>query len=123
MLLVGLTGGIGSGKSTVARLLEDRGAVVFDADLLAREAAPSPWRELVRVYRRLEARGELRGGRFVSGISGEQFALPEAVPALRAVRRAGRDGHERVELCAADPLNLCGVVLPGPRVPAVLGLS
>jgi ATP-dependent Lhr-like helicase len=97
-----------------------RWGVVF-RDLLAREAAPPPWRELVRVYRRLEARGELRGGRFVSGFSGEQFALSDAVPALRAVRRAGRDRAERVELSATDPLNLAGVVLPGPRIPAVLG--
>jgi ATP-dependent Lhr-like helicase len=104
----------------VAAQLLRRWGVVF-RDLLAREAAAPPWRELVRVYRRLEARGELRGGRFVSGFSGEQFALPDAVPALRAVRRAPRDGRERVDLSAADPLNLAGVVLPGPRVAAVLG--
>ncbi len=89
-------------------------------DLLAREDAP-PWRELVRVYRTLEARGSVRGGRFVEGRSGEQFALPEAVDALRAVRRAPRQDGERVELSAADPLNLAGILLPGPRVPAGLG--
>jgi ATP-dependent Lhr-like helicase len=94
--------------------------VVF-RDLLARETAPPPWRELLRVYRALEARGATRGGRFVAGFTGEQFALPEAVDALRALRRAPRVGAERVELCGADPLNLAGILTPGPRVPAVLG--
>jgi ATP-dependent Lhr-like helicase len=93
-----------------------RYGVVF-RDLLAREEAP-PWRELLRVYRTLEARGTIRGGRFVAGRSGEQFALPEAVDALRAVRRAARDGAERVEVSAADPLNLVGILTPGPRFPA-----
>jgi ATP-dependent Lhr-like helicase len=97
-----------------------RWGVVF-RDLLAREAAAPPWRDLLRVYRRREARGELRGGRFVSGFSGEQFAVPGAVDALRAVRRAPREGHERLELSAADPLNVVGVLTPGPRVPATLG--
>ncbi len=97
-----------------------RWGVVF-RDLLAREAAPPPWRELLLVYRRREARGEIRGGRFVTGFSGEQFALPEAVDALRAVRRAARHGQERVELSATDPLNLVGLVTPGARVPATLG--
>jgi ATP-dependent Lhr-like helicase len=94
--------------------------VVF-RDLLLRESAPPPWRELLRVYRTLEARGAIRGGRFVAGFTGEQFALPEAVDALRAVRRAPRDGSERVELCGADPLNVAGILTPGARVPAVLG--
>jgi ATP-dependent Lhr-like helicase len=72
----------------------------------------------MRIYRRLEARGEIRGGRFVSGFSGEQFALPEAVGKLRAVRR--RDGSEElIAVSAVDPLNLTGIVTPGPRVPAV----
>ncbi len=88
-------------------------------DLLARETGAPPWRELLGVYRRLEARGTIRGGRFVAGFSGEQFALPEAVEALRAVRRAPRLG-ERIELSAADPLNLAGVLTPGERVPATL---
>jgi ATP-dependent Lhr-like helicase len=96
-----------------------RYGVVF-RELLAREDAP-PWRELVRVYRRLEARGSVRGGRFVEGRSGEQFALPEAVDALRAVRRIARQGAERVEVPAADPLNLVGILTPGARVPAQLG--
>ncbi|HYG66570.1 MAG TPA: DEAD/DEAH box helicase, partial [Anaeromyxobacteraceae bacterium] len=103
----------------VARQYLRRYGVVF-RDLLAREAVPPPWRELVRVYRALEARGELRGGRFVSGFSGEQFALQEAVDALRAVRRAPREG-ERLEVSASDPLNLAGILTPGPRVAAVLG--
>ncbi len=97
-----------------------RYGVVF-RDLLARESAPPPWRELLRVYRSMEARGAVRGGRFVAGFTGEQFALPEAVDALRAARRAPREGTEHVEISAADPLNLVGILTPGPRVPAVLG--
>ena len=98
-----------------------RWGVVF-RDLLAREADAPPWREMVRVLRRREERGTLRGGRFVSGFSGEQFALPGAVEALRGVRRSARHGQERVELSAADPLNLIGLLTPGVRVPATLGL-
>jgi ATP-dependent Lhr-like helicase len=97
-----------------------RYGVVF-RDLLARESAPPPWRDLLRVYRSLEARGALRGGRFVAGFTGEQFALPEAVDALRAARRAPREGSERIDVSAADPLNLVGILTPGARVPAVLG--
>jgi len=97
-----------------------RYGVVF-RDLLARESAPPPWRELLGVYRRQEAQGLLRGGRFVSGFTGEQFARPEAIDALRAVRRTEREGAERVELSASDPLNLIGVLTPGARVSAVLG--
>jgi ATP-dependent Lhr-like helicase len=97
-----------------------RYGVVF-RDLLARESRPPPWRDLVRTYRAMEARGALRGGRFVAGFTGEQFALPEAVDALRAVRRTAREGTERIEASAADPLNLVGVLTPGARIPAVLG--
>jgi len=97
-----------------------RWGVVF-RDLLAREAGAPPWRELLPIYRRREARGEIRGGRFVSGFSGEQFAQAEAVSALRAVRRAPGERRERVELSGADPLNLVGVVLPGEKVPFTLG--
>jgi len=88
--------------------------------LLERERALPPWRELLGALRRLEARGEIRGGRFVDGMSGEQFAHPDAVAALRAVRR--RDaGGELISLSAADPLNLVGILTPGPRIPALAG--
>ena len=87
--------------------------------LLAREAAwLPPWRDLLRVYRRLEARGEIRGGRFVAGFSGEQYALPEAIGLMREIRRRPSDGPW-VSLSAADPLNLVGVLTPGPRLAAL----
>jgi ATP-dependent Lhr-like helicase len=85
--------------------------------LLARETNTAPWRELARVYRRLEARGEIRGGRFVTGMSGEQFALGEAVDRLREVRRTPLN-DALIAISAADPLNLAGIVIPGDRVPA-----
>ncbi len=103
----------------VARQLLRRYGVVA-RDLLAREAHVPTWRELLLVYRRLEARGEIRGGRFVAGLGGEHFALPEAVEALRAVRRLEARG-ETVRVSACDPLNLVGILTPGPRVPAMLG--
>jgi len=77
-----------------------------------------PWRELLQVYRRLEARGEVRGGRFVSGLSGEQFALPEAVELARQVRRTKPDGNQ-ISISAADPLNLCGIITTGERIAAI----
>jgi ATP-dependent Lhr-like helicase len=87
--------------------------------LIAREADwLPPWRELLFCYRRLEARGEIRGGRFVAGLSGEQFAAPEAVGLLREMRRRTREG-EWVSLSAADPLNLLGILTPGARLPAL----
>jgi ATP-dependent Lhr-like helicase len=89
-------------------------------DLLAREAGAPPWRDLVRVYRRMEMRGEIRGGRMVAAFVGEQFALPEALDALRAVRKEPKTGAV-VRLSACDPLNLVGILSPGPRVPAHLG--
>ena len=101
----------------LAQLLLRRYGVVF-RDVVAAESFTVPWRDLLRALRRLEARGLVRGGRFVSGFVGEQFSLPEALEALRAVRRSPRTG-ERVRLSAADPLNLTGVILPGPRIPAV----
>lgn len=89
--------------------------------LLAREAQwLPPWRELLRVYRRLEARGEIRGGRFIAGLSGEQFALAEAIPLLRKARSRQRDGR-LVVIAATDPLNLVGILTAGPRAPAVAG--
>src|SRR5439155_22373129 len=84
-----------------------RYGVVFRR-LLAREANAAPWRELIRAYRRLEARGEVRGGRFVSGMSGEQFALADAVERLREVRRMPADSRLHL-ISAADPLNLAGI--------------
>ncbi|MFC3130146.1 DEAD/DEAH box helicase [Coralloluteibacterium stylophorae] len=89
--------------------------------LLAREAGwLPPWRELLRVYQRLEARGEIRGGRFVDGLVGEQFALPDALGLLRNLRRRERDG-QALTVAATDPLNLVGTLLVGARVPAVAG--
>ncbi|HWV55830.1 MAG TPA: DEAD/DEAH box helicase [Longimicrobiales bacterium] len=96
-----------------ARTLLRRYGVVFRR-VLEKETGVPPWRELARVYRRLEARGEIRGGHFVAGVSGEQFALPEAVAGLRAARRAGQDGHA-IALSPADPLELDGLFAPGPR--------
>ena len=93
-----------------------RYGVVFRR-LLAREAIAAPWRELAGVYRRLEARGEIRGGRFVSGMSGEQFALPRAVERLREVRRTPATGA-LLAISTADPLNLAGIVTTGDRVRA-----
>jgi ATP-dependent Lhr-like helicase len=86
--------------------------------LLTRETHAAPWRDLTRVYRRLEARGEIRGGRFVSGMSGEQFALPDAVERLREVRRTRPDGS-LITISTADPLNLAGIVTAGDRLRAV----
>ena len=122
----------------VARILLKRYGVVFKR-LLEREGIVLPWRILLRIYHRLEARGEIRGGRFVAGISGEQFALPEAVGMLRAIRRTrtgamdfglrspARESEESgssvdteslVSVSAADPLNLVGIITPGGRVTA-----
>jgi ATP-dependent Lhr-like helicase len=84
-------------------------------DLLTREAGAPAWRDLLPVLRRMEARGQIRGGRFVVGFTGEQFARPEALDVLRAVRRAG-DTHEAIDIPSADPLNLTGIILPGARV-------
>jgi ATP-dependent Lhr-like helicase len=104
----------------IAHTLLRRYGVVFWR-LLQREAAwLPPWRDLLRVLRRLEARGDLRGGRFVAGISGEQFALPEAVGLLRETRRTPPTGA-LVSVSGADPLNLVGTLLPGPRIAALAG--
>jgi ATP-dependent Lhr-like helicase len=104
----------------VARALLLRYGVVFWR-LIEREAAwLPPWRDLLRVYRRLESRGDIRGGRFVAGFSGEQFALPDAVATLREVRRQPASGA-LVSLSGADPLNLAGILTPGPRLAALTG--
>jgi ATP-dependent Lhr-like helicase len=102
-----------------ARALLRRYGIVFRR-LLAREVNALPWRDLTREFRRLEARGEIRGGRFVSGMSGEQFAAPEAVERLREARRTSPNGR-LLTISAADPLNLTGVITAGPRVRAVTG--
>jgi ATP-dependent Lhr-like helicase len=101
-----------------ARQLLRRWGVVF-RDILARESLAPAWRDLLVVLRRMEARGEIRGGRFASGFVGEQFALPEALDLLRAVRRS--PGTEEIRVPAADPLNLAGILLPGARVSALSG--
>ena len=99
-------------------LLRRYGIVI--RDLLAREANLPPWREMLMAFRRLEDRGEIRGGRFVDGFLGEQFALPVAVESLRAMRNQPLSG-ETITLSAADPLNLVGILVPGERVPAISG--
>jgi ATP-dependent Lhr-like helicase len=104
----------------IARTLLRRYGVVAWR-LLEREAARlPPWRDLLRIYRTLESRGEIRGGRFIAGIPGEQYALPDAVGLLRETRRKKPDGS-LVSISAADPLNLAGILTPGPRVPALTG--
>jgi ATP-dependent Lhr-like helicase len=97
-----------------ARLLLRRWGVVV-REVLARETRMPPWRVVLGALRTLEARGEIRGGRFVAGFGGEQFALPEAVAELREVRRTPPD-RALVVISAADPLNLAGIVTPGERV-------
>jgi len=102
-------------------MLLRRYGVVF-RDLLARETNLPRWRELQIAFRRLEDRGEVRGGRFVDGFIGEQFALPVAVESLRSNRKLPANG-ERVVIAAADPLNLVGIIVPGERIPAISGRS
>jgi len=104
---------------TQARALLKRYGVIFRR-LLTREPNAAPWRELARVYRRLEARGEIRGGRFVTGMSGEQFALPEAVTTLREIRRTPADARLTV-ISACDPLNLIGILTTSDRIRAIPG--
>jgi ATP-dependent Lhr-like helicase len=102
----------------VARTLLKRWGVVCWQLSRTEAAWLPPWRELVGCLRRLEARGEIRGGRFIAGLTGEQFALPEAVGALREIRRKPPQDQD-VSLSAVDPLNLTGYLIPGPRVPAL----
>ena len=101
-----------------ARALLARYGVVFWRLLAQEPGWLPPWRDLLRVYRRLEARGEIRGGRFVAGFSGEQFALPDAVGLMREIRRRPASG-EWVSLSGADPLNLIGILTPGQRLSAL----
>ncbi len=100
-----------------ARIALARYGVVFRR-LTERENTSPPWRDLVRVLRRMEARGEIRGGRFVNGVWGEQYALGEAVTLLRSIRRKEKQGT-LVAISAADPLNLIGIITPGRRIPAI----
>jgi len=99
------------------KMLLDRYGVVF-RDLVQRETLLPRWRDLLLMFRKLEDRGEVRGGRFVSGFVGEQFALPLAVDSLRAIRKLEPCG-EIVTLSAADPLNLAGIIVPGERISAI----
>ena len=103
----------------IAWQLLRRYGVVFRR-LVQRENVLAPWRDILRVYRRLEARGEIRGGRFVGGFSGEQYALPEAIGLLRTTRREQSEG-ELVAISGADPLNLVGILTPGDAVAAITG--
>jgi ATP-dependent Lhr-like helicase len=101
----------------VAEQLAARWGVVF-RDLAVRENLAIPWRDVLWAFRRMEARGTIRGGRFVTGFSGEQYAHPDAIDVLRAVRKQPTRG-EQVRISAPDPLNLTGIILPGPRIPAI----
>ena len=109
----------GRAIESVCRVLLERYGVVF-RELLAHESMLPRWRDLLIAFRRLEDRGEIRGGRFISGFIGEQFALPVAVESLRAMKNLPLTG-ETVTISAADPLNLAGIVVPGERVPAISG--
>jgi ATP-dependent Lhr-like helicase len=105
----------------VAEQLAARWGVVF-RDVAIRENLAVPWRDVLWAFRRMEARGTMRGGRFVTGFSGEQYAHPDAIDVMKAVRKQQHRG-ETVRISAADPLNLTGIVLPGPRVPAIAANS
>ena len=104
---------------SIAGMLLRRYGVLF-RDLVSRESVAMPWRDISRALRRFEARGTVRGGRFVQGVAGEQYALPDAVTALRATRNDPLDG-ERIVVSAVDPVNLTGIFLPGARIPAQRG--
>ena len=121
LLFPGETADRAKALEAVCRVLLERYGVVF-RELTLREEFPVKWRELLITFRRLEDRGEVRGGRFVDGFVGEQFALPSALESLRAARHvdASRAG-EILTLSAADPLNLVGIIVPGERVPAISG--
>ena len=106
---------------SACRLLLRRYGVVF-RDALPRESTIPRWRDLLGIFRRMEARGEVRGGRFLSGFGGEQYALPEALESLRELRR-GSLPDEGITVSAADPMNLSGIVVPGERVPGIPGRS
>jgi ATP-dependent Lhr-like helicase len=113
-----IQGGAARIEEAARRLLRRYGVLV--RELCSRERHAPRWRDLLLVLRRMEARGEVRGGRFVSGLAGEQFALPEAVDALRALRRLP-SGGQVVIVSAADPLNVLGILLPGERLSPLSG--
>ncbi len=102
----------------IAHTLLQRYGIVF-RKVLSRETGLPPWRELLRVYWRMEARGEIRGGRFISSVAGEQFALPEAITGLRKIK-ADTSSQEQVVISATDPLNLVGIILPGDKITAAI---
>jgi ATP-dependent Lhr-like helicase len=108
------------GVESAARVLLARYGILF-RDLVARESNIPRWGVLLGMLRRLEDRGEVRGGRFVSGFGGEQFALPEAADSLRAKR--DRHDEEKTTISGADPMNLIGILIPGERIPAIPGRS
>ena len=110
-------GGVPTDIEAVALKLLQRYGVVF-RKLMDCESINIPWRDLLRVYRRLEARGEIRGGRFVGSFSGEQFASADAVHLLRSILRTPGEGS-LISISAADPLNMLGILLPGPRLSSV----
>ncbi|HSM87359.1 MAG TPA: hypothetical protein VLT16_14475, partial [Candidatus Limnocylindrales bacterium] len=112
-------GDAGKALESVCLMLLERYGVVF-RELLVRESILPRWRDLLITFRRMEDRGEIRGGRFISGFIGEQFALPVAVESLRAMKNLP-PGGETITISAADPLNLAGIVVPGERVPAISG--
>ena len=112
-------GDVGKALESVCLMLLERYGVVF-RELLVRESILPRWRDLLITFRRMEDRGEIRGGRFISGFIGEQFALPVAVESLRAMKNLP-PGGETITISAADPLNLAGIVVPGERVPAISG--
>ena len=103
----------------MARQLLRRTGVIFRKTLV-REKQPIPWRDIARACRALEARGDIRGGRFVAGFDGEQYALPEAIPLLREIRKRGERplGSPPVNVSAADPLNFVGILTPAERISA-----
>ena len=105
----------------MAEQLAARWGVVL-RDVVARENLAIPWREVLWAFRRMEARGTIRGGRFVAGFSGEQYAHPDAIDVLKSIRKQHRTG-EIARISAADPLNLTGIILPGPRIPAIAANS
>jgi ATP-dependent Lhr-like helicase len=118
--LLEIRGGIPEDSVELRALQYVRRYGILCRELLVREPSAPLWRDLLRFLRRSEARGQIRGGRFIAGLNGEQFALPEAVDSLRESRRISPPGHY-VRVSGSDPLNLAGILTPGARIPALLG--